>query len=147
MNTPLKMLLFVLCLDAFFLLANLSIAGINPSAPTFASSDNPNGHLITQFGSNYTLETWNTTANRIPQAQQGITEDTGTIFADIWNTIKGWIFDATGLAYVIQVIGAPYYFLKGVFNNAEYQSIVYIIGALWYAFSLFAIISWALGRD
>lgn len=148
MNTPSKMLLIILCIDAFFLIANLSIVGINPDAPSFAtSSDNTGGHLINQFGTDYQLETFNTTQNRFPDAQQSIGASDSGVFADIWNTIKGWIFDATGLTYVVQVIGAPYYFMKGIFNNAQYQSLVYIIGALWYAFSLFTVIAWAIGRE
>lgn len=148
MNTPLKMLLIVLCVDAFFLLGTLSIQGINPNAPSFGTStDSSGGHLINQFGNGYELETFNTTQNRFPDAQQSVGESSSGVFADIWNTIKGWIFDTTGLTYVVQVIGAPYYFLKGIFNNETYQGIVYIIGALWYAFSLFAVISWAIGRE
>jgi hypothetical protein len=85
--------------------------------------------------------------NLFPGVQTGVGGTDASNFADIWNTIKSWIFTNTPLGYILQVIGAPYFFLKAILPGIEYSVIVYTIGALWYIFSIFSVIAWALGRD
>jgi hypothetical protein len=149
MNVTTKMLLFVLCVDAFLFLGQIAVLNINPSSHTLDAFDS---HLISQAqaqGSPYELQNVNASnvQGMFPDAQQSIggTESGG--FADIWNTIKSWIFTNTPLGIILQIIGAPYFFLKAILPSVELAPVVYAIGAIWYLFSLVSIISWALGRD
>ena len=148
MNIPTKMLLIILCVDAFLFLGQLAVTNINPTGHTLDAFDSRIINKFQQTGTPYELQNVNASNinNLFPNAQSTPT-GTDSGFADIWNTIKDWIFNDTPLGIVLQIVGAPYFFLKAILPDAEYISVVYIIGALWYAFSLFAIISWALGRE
>lgn len=147
MNTPLKMLLIILFVDLFLFFGQLAVLNINPDGHTLDAFDS---RLIKRFetsSGSYELQNANISdINALfPETQEVSTSDSG--FADIWNTIKSWIFTNTPLGIILQIIGAPYFFLKAILPGVEYVAIVYGIGALWYAFSIFAIIGWALGRE
>jgi len=150
MNMPSKMLLIVLCIDAFLFLGMTAVNNLNPDNDL---NNALNSHLINKFNINtqggYELQSANATIMEqyFPGAQEGIAGTDTQAFPDIFNSIRSWIFQVTGLNYILQVVGAPYYFLKAILPGIEYEVIVYTIGALWYAFSLFAIIAWALGRE
>jgi hypothetical protein len=155
MNIGMKMLLFVICIDAFLFLGQMAIIGINPEASLGSLADyNKDSHILTGYNignasaSDYQLASANQSnlESLFPASQK--VEDTNTgFFADIYNTMKGWFFSVIPLGVFLQVIGAPYFFLKAILPSAEYQSVIFIIGALWYVFSIFALIFVLLGRE
>lgn len=143
------MLLVVLFIDAFLFLGQLAVVNMNPNSHTLDAFDS---HLVKQFEKNgTTYELANADSNSLetmfPGSQEQVGSSNSGAFADIWNTVRSWIFTNTPLGVILQIIGAPYFFLKAILPGVEYQAVVFTIGAVWYAFSAFAVIAWALGRE
>ena len=112
MNTPLKMLLYILCIDLLLFLGQTAVHNINPD-PANATLGSFETRLISQYQSSpgsYDLSSSNVSSleGSFPGAQEGIGESDATAFADIWNTIRSWIFEDTPLGIILQIFGAPF---------------------------------------
>lgn len=149
MNIAMKMLVFVLCVDLFLFFGQLAVVNINPASSTLEAFDS---HLINKYNTDttggYNLESDNVSKLQelFPEAQEVEDSSTG-VFSDIFNTIRGWFFSVVPLGIFLQIVGAPYFFLKAILPSVEYEAIVFGLGALWYSFSVLALVFVALGRE
>jgi hypothetical protein len=147
MNTPLKMLLIILCMDLVLFLGQTAVHNINPDSTLSGFEPRLINQYQTSPGS-YDIGSVNASSldSAFPGAQRDISGSGSGFFPDIWNTIRDWIFNSP-LGIILQIFGAPFFFLKAILPGVEYAPLVWGVGAVWFAFSLFAVIGWALGRE
>jgi hypothetical protein len=76
-------------------------------------------------------------------SSEAIEAGDGSIFTDMFNSIKSFFTDTLGLKYITQMLSAPYAFLVAIgLPNA----FAFGLGAVWYLFSLFVVIAFFWGR-
>ena len=134
-------LLIVLSINVFLMFGQVAIASINPAQ----ESINLDGTLLTRFQTNetYVLQS-DDPAGAMPDSESNISPDTGNIFTDGFTAIKNWLLDTLGLGYLFSLLGAPYRFLVAIHMP---QAFSFGVGALWYGYTLFLIVSFLIGRD
>lgn len=138
-------LIFVVVLNVLMFLTQAAILDLNPEAPTFYTN---NGTILASLDANdnsgvYVLDTDNI-ADQLPTAEGSVSPTTGNLFTDTFSSIRTWLAKKTGLAYLFQIVSAPYNMLKAM--NLP-NAFVYALGTLWYVITLFLLIAFLLGRD
>ncbi len=138
-------LIFVMVLNVFMFLTQATISDLNPDANQIWTNED---QLLDDFDKNSgvgdpVLDTENT-YNNLPGGAGQISPTTGNWYTDIFTSIKKWIGDKTGLNYMLQIVSAPYNLLKAINLPVGFS---FAIGTLWYAVTLFLIISFIFGRD
>ncbi len=133
-------LVIVLAINVMLFMGQAAAIGMNPDGVTFYDSA---GSLISDFeNGNYT--TPNNPDELLPSAESSVNPETGNIFTDTFSASRSWILETTGLGYLVNLLGAPAQFLYSVGLPAAFS---WAIGALWYAFSLFLLVAFILGRE
>jgi len=134
-------LLTILCVNAMLMLAQFGAININPgfTGSVIDCTNSPLGQYGDQNCSqtgHYSIDTSNP---GLPTSQTSVDVTTGSVFTDLWNTIKGFFSDTLGLKYVGAVLSAPASFLKGMGLDPDFSS---IIAGVWWALNLLLIISY-----
>lgn len=136
----------VLCINAMLFLGQNAIQQTSNDAIHFI---NCQGNLMGQLeqnncsGTEYILDDSNPTG-RLPSGETSVAPDTGFSYTDSFTGIKGFFLNTLGLGYLGMILSAPYNFLKALQLPSAF---VFIIGSMWYAFSLVLIIAWLFGRN
>lgn len=136
----------VLCINAMLFIGQVAIGGVNPSGMTYMTCQgNILGTLETNgcTGSNWSLNDANS-INNLPSGGSTVDPETSLTYTDSFTGIKGFFLNTLGLGYVGMILSAPYNFLKALQIP---QAFSFIIGSLWYAFSLFLLIGYLFGRN
>lgn len=138
-------LVFVMALNVIMMLSQVAILDINPDATMFFTQEET---ILSQFDKNKgvgdpILDT-NGTVGRLPSSVGSVSATTGNLFTDTFTSIKTWIGQKTGLTYLFAIVSAPYNFLKAIHLPNAFS---FAIGTLWYAVTLFLLISFIFGRD
>lgn len=119
-------------------MANLAVKNYDEEA-TFADGDN----VLDQYG-NRTAGTINEfSGDELPESEDSVSAETGSVFTDLFKTAKNWILNTAGAQYVIGILGAPVQLLSGM--NLP-TSVIWFIGTMWYGIFVFLIISWLFNR-
>lgn len=130
--------LIVLCINLMLVLGQLSASHVdNIGSSLINCQTSPLG----QFGNCTTGNGYNFDASNptLPTSSTSVDATTGSVFTDIWNTIKGFFGDTLGLKYVALVVSAPASFLKGMGLDSDFSN---LIGAVWWIFTTLLIISY-----
>jgi hypothetical protein len=130
--------LTVICINLMLVLGQISAMTVNPG---FAGSvvdcaNSPLGQYGSCNGTKYNIDTG---APSLPTSSTSVDATTGSVFTDIYNTIKGFFADTLGLKYVVGVVGAPTSFMKGIGIDPTFASLV---GAVWWIISVLLIVSY-----
>jgi hypothetical protein len=81
-------------------------------------------------------------AGRLPSSE-AIEAGDGSIFTDMFNSIKSFFTDTLGLGYLADLLSAPKNFLQ-VLGLPDAFS--WGVAALWYGFTLFLVVAFFWGR-
>jgi len=137
----------ILCINAMMFMGQISLLGVNPSGTEYMTCQ---GNLIGQLETSgctvpgqYILNDSNP-SGVLPSGQTAVDPNTGFQYTDSFTGIKGFFMNTLGLGYVVQVLSAPYNFLQALGLPQAYR---FIIGSLWYAFTLFLIVGYFFGRS
>lgn len=136
----------VMAINVMLFLGQIAVIEVNADAPVFHTCK---GSLLGSFESSncttgeYVLDDTNPT-DRLASGETSVSPETGNIFTDSFTALKNWFLDSTGLSYVVQILSAPYNFLKALQLP---QAFVFAVGTLWYGVTLLLIILVLIGRD
>jgi len=136
----------ILCINAMMMLGQIAILETSNDAIQFMDCKGTIMGQLEQGGCNgtsYILDDSNPTG-RLPSGESSVAPDTGFTYTDSFTGIKGFFLNTLGLGYLGQILSAPYNFLKALHLP---QAFVFIIGSMWYAFSLILVISYLFGRS
>lgn len=141
-------LIIVLSVNLILFLGQAAIADLSPRVGgTGQAFYNSEGSLICKFdanactGSSHVLDD-SDPASRLPSSE-AIEAGDGSLFTDMFNSIKSFFTDTLGLGYLTDLLAAPKNFLA-IFGLPEAFS--WGISALWYGFSLLVIVAFFWGR-
>ena len=138
-------LIIVLCISAVIIIAGVSMSSIAGEDKSFMSCSGTLFSNCTGYGDNFSLSTDNPLVKlpnvNINSVNAGIT---GVAEEGIFASIGRWIADNTGLSFLYNIISAPSTFLRVLGLPNPYAD---IIAGIWYAVTLFLIISWWKGQD
>lgn len=138
-------LLIVLCIYGMLFIGQQAILDTNPNAAQFfdcQSSILSQAEASNCSSSNYVLTSRNAT-DSLPGLTQRVSSDQSSIWTDIFDSIKTWILDSTGLGFLFKIIAAPYTILEMTDLPA---AIIFPIAAIWYLYTLFLLIGFMWGR-
>ncbi len=143
-DTLTNMLIIIVCINVVLWLGQVAVLKNNPEAVNFISCSGS----ILESGSaggcdSYTIDDSNPT-ERLPSGASAVQPETGLTYTDIPTSIKNFFLNTLGLGYVVQILSAPYNFLKALSLPQEF---VFTVGSLWYIISIFILAAWILGRD
>lgn len=133
-------LIIVLSINLMLVLGQFSAIHVNP---TFAGSlvdckNSPLGQFGNcSSGSSFNIDTSKT--DFIPTSQTSVDATTGSVFTDLWNTVKGFFLNTLGLKYVVAIVSAPASFLKGIGVDHDFASLV---GGMWWIINAILVISY-----
>lgn len=141
MNNDLgKALLFILFLNVLFFLGQFSVATYD-SEVSFFNYQDTNVSMMGQFDKGgYQLN--EDVSGEIPQGTNTIDTETNNFFTDTWKTLRGWILKIPGANYIYNIVNAVPHFLSMMGVPVE---IVFAIGFLWHALTIFLIVNWIKG--
>lgn len=140
-------LIFVMAVNVMLFFGQLAMINVNPGASQFykcteseiMKSMDKNGCL----GSNYTFDK-DQIKNDIPTASSNEDSSGQNFFTDIFNTLGGWIkATGQGLKFLLDIVGAPIIFLNIMLPDLP--ELAFGLAILWYALTIFLIISWLIG--
>ena len=131
-------LIVVLCINLMLVLGQFSAEKINPG---FAGSmvdcgNSPLGQYGNCSSGHYSIDTSNPA---LPTSSTSVDATTGSIFTDLWNTVKGFFADTLGLKYVVAIVGAPASFLKGMNLDPDFAN---MLGGVWWIITTLMIITY-----
>lgn len=136
----------VMAINVMLFLGQIAAIEVNADAPRFHDCQ---GSILGSFESGncsagtYILDDSNPT-ERLASGETSVSPETGNIFTDAFTALKNWFLNVTGLSYIVQILSAPYNFLKALMLP---QAFVFAVGTLWYGVTLFLIILVLIGRD
>lgn len=136
----------VMCINVMLFLGQVAALQVNADAPKFHDCQ---GSLLGSFeagncsAGTYVLDDSNPTA-RLASGETSISPDTGNIFTDAFTALKNWFLESTGFSYIVQMLSAPYNFLKALQLPPAF---VFAVGTMWYGVTLLLIILVLIGRD
>lgn len=138
----------MLCINAMLFMGQVAIIETSSDAVRFI---NCQGNILGQLEANncssttfnYTLDDSNP-KDRLPNGETSISPDTGFAYTDSFTGIKGFFLNTLGLGYLGMIFSAPYNFLKALMLP---QAFVFIIGGMWYAFSIMIVLAYLFGRN
>lgn len=136
----------VMAINVMLFLGQIAVLETNTEAPIFHDCQ---GSLLGSFetgncsAGNYILDDSDPTS-RLASGETSISPETGNIFTDAFTALKSWFLESTGLSYLVQILSAPYNFLKALMLP---EAFVFAVGTLWYGVTLLLIILVLIGRD
>lgn len=139
-------LAIVLGINVMLWLGQVAVTELNPAGPVFY---NCQGSLIANFeasqctGTTYVLGDSDPSAV-LPTTGSQVQVDNGNFFTDTFGAAVSWFTQSTGLRYLYNILAAPSNFIKAVGAPSQFA---FAVGAMWYAFSLLAIVAFLFGRD
>jgi hypothetical protein len=126
----------VILLNLVFFLAQIGVASLGSDLQFF----NYNGSMIKKYDAgNYELVEFN--SNELPDSQSAVSTE-GSIFTDVWQTVKNWFLDIPGVKYVVAIVNAVPNFLAIIGLPKE---IVFAIGFIWHAMTVFLLVVFLKG--
>lgn len=132
-------LVIVMCINLLLVLGQFSAVNVNPEfeGSVVDCTNSPLGQYGNcTTGSSYDIDTG---APELPQSSASVDATTGTVFTDLWNTIKGFFLDTLGLKYIIAIVGAPASFMKGMGIDTTFSNLV---GGVWWVINVILVISY-----
>lgn len=143
------MLIIVLCINLVLFLGQAAVSSVSADVGGSGTFYTPQGSLLCKFDANgcnnstsSVLKDQTHPETNLPSAQP-VTAGDGSLFTDMFSSISSWFTKTLGLDYLTNILSAPMNLL-GVLGLP--QTVVWALGALWYAFSLFIIIAFFWGR-
>ena len=131
-------LIFVLCISAIIFIGQSAIISINPAQSELLDRGD---NLLYNYGNESGVNEFDANSE-LPDSADSVSPDTGNIFTDAYKTAKSWLVESTGLNYVIGILKAPYNILESMQLP---NTVVWVLGSLWYGVIIFLIVSWARG--
>lgn len=139
MSKVLWVFVFVIVLNSYMFLGQVSIDKMNPGSST--QFFNYQGSTLQGYDiGNYTLE--DDPVNRLPGQQASVSPTTGNVFTDGWAATKNWFLQTTGITYLKAIATAVPNFLKAMGLEPE---ISFALGYMWYAFSIVIVVFFIKG--
>ena len=139
--------IMVLAVNAMLFMSQAALISIDPNTATNLNYDR-GGQIIETFNNGNSTNPSLNTANSssyLPTGSGSISPTTGNIFTDIFSTMTSWINGAAGLgSFLLKVLSAPYSFLQMM---GLPQWFTFSVGSMWYALSLFLLVSFFFGRQ
>ena len=140
-----NVLAIVLAVNAMLFLGQVAALSINPDGPQFYNCAE---NILGTFDSNnctgtYVLDVADP-SGQLPGAGSSIEVDSGNVFTDTFSSAIDWFTRSTGLQYLFNILAAPNNFLIAI---GVPDAFAFIVGAMWYGFTLLTIIAFILGRD
>jgi hypothetical protein len=134
-------LVIVMSINVILFLGQIAALEVNPEGNQFF---NYSGSMLSRYDSgDYVLN--DTDVNtQLPGLVSGVDPEQGNFWTDPIGTLKSWLLESTGISYLWGIVTAPANFLKALGLPAAFS---FSLGALWYALTLFLIVSWIMGRD
>ncbi len=74
-------------------------------------------------------------ASELPESEESVSPEDGSVFTDIFKTIKNWALGTTGGKILINTLGAPIVILNAIGLPWE---VVALIGSVWYGVFIFS---------
>lgn len=133
-------LVVILCINLMLVLGQFSAVHVNPSfvGSVVDCKNSPLGQFGNcTTGTSYSIDTSKT--DFIPTSSTSVDTTTGSVFTDLWNTVKGFFLDTLGLKYVVAVVSAPASFMKGIGLDPDFAS---LIGGMWWILNVVLVISY-----
>lgn len=137
-------LIFVMTLNTFMFLSQIATTELNPLGPEFYHCE---GSMLESFGNcdnNGSFINDTELLGQLPGSQGTIGPTDNNVFLDMFASVKNWFITLPGINYLYGMVKAPYNILKALNLPVDF---VYALGTLWYAISLFLVISFIWGRD
>ena len=130
--------LTVICINLMLILGQFSAVHVNPNfnGSLVNCGTSPLGQFGNCTGNSYDFNTGNP---QLPTTSASVDASTGSVFTDLWNTVKGWFSDTLGLKYVTAVVSAPSSFLKGMGIDSDFSNLV---GGVWWVFTVLLIVTY-----
>lgn len=122
-----------------------AIIDTNPNAAQFFDCQSSILSQAEASGCNntgYVLTSRNAT-DSLPGLTQRVSSDQSSIWTDIFDSIKTWLLDTTGLSFLFNIIAAPYTILE--MTNLP-AALIFPLAAIWYLYTLFLLIAFMWGR-
>lgn len=135
MGNAIIALIIVLSMNAFMMMAQSAVEGVNPET-TFYEGD---GGIIEQ----HNIDTANPYAD-LPGGGASIETESGNVFTDIFGSIKKWLSTSIGENTFMKSLKAPYTYLKAAGLPSDF---VNIIGTMWYVITIGIIVLVLWGRQ
>jgi len=133
-------LVFVLVLNMFMFLAQVSMDNLNPGgSPEIYHQE---GGILDKFGEEV-LES--DPIGSLPGGSATVEVSQGNFFQDMFASIKNFFGKTLGLNYVVQIVSAPANIFKMI--TGVPTEVSWVFGVMWYAVTLFLIIAFMWGRD
>jgi hypothetical protein len=145
MGNMTKALVFIMLVNALFILVQAATLDINPDAAQFYDCTGDAYAGMDQNACNggpHTLIIANT--SELPSVTNTVTPGTGDIFTDTYASIKSWFSSTTGFGYYTTLLGGPSRFLTAMNLPSTF---VFVLSAFWYAITLIVIIAFIKGGD
>lgn len=139
-------LIVMTSITVLMILGQAAILEINPQGPQFYACK---GSILEGIDANacngalYVLNDQNS-SGQLPSTTSSVSPTTGNVFTDTPTTAKNWLLQNTGLGYLFNLLGAPYYILNAI---GLPNIIAFTFGAMWYGIMLLLIILLILGRN
>lgn len=129
----------VMVLNLLLFLGQASVLEINADANNFYNCEDSLFDTLSKDGCTAETPQLDTDSfqNQLPTGAGAVSETTGNPFTDLFNTLKSWFLDVTGLKYVLAILSAPYNALAII---GLPQVFIYALGTFWYGITLFLII-------
>jgi hypothetical protein len=140
-DNMLNVLMIVLSLNLIMFFVGFGMADVGGTNP-FIDEEN----ILTQFnnGTAGSYDVPTDVGGTLPSGvATTISPDTGLSITDIFVSTKTWLVDVTGLGFVLGVLSGPKIILT--FMGLP-EALAWAITALWYALSLFVVITFIWGR-
>lgn len=138
-------LVFVLTLNVLMYMTQVAILDINPNAPQFWTNE---GTILENFdktgGTGEPVIDSDNVMGDLPAGEGSVSPTTGNLFTDVFSSIKRWVAQKTGIAYITGIVLAPYNILKSM---GLPNSFVFAMGSLWYGVTFFLVVSFFWGRE
>lgn len=140
-------LIIVMAINTVMFITQFAILDINPSASQFYKcSDSTMLSAIERNAcqqDNYSIN-YDNINSQIPNTGTEVSSATGNIFTDTFSAMRTWLLDSLGLSYIIDIVKAPYTFVRILLVPPE---IAFIIAGFWYALTFFLFVNWIRGGD
>lgn len=133
-------LLIVMAVNVMLFLGQIAVLEINPEGNKFF---NYSDSMLSSYDSGDYVINDTDVNSQLPGLVTGVDPEQGSFWTDPIGTLKSWLLQSTGIGYLWSIVTAPANFLKALGLPAAFS---FSIGALWYALTLFLIISWVMGR-
>ena len=139
-------LIIVLAINMMLFLGQYAVLEMNSEASTIYDCS---GGMVGNFDQNacssntYVLKD-SDPLNDLPDVESSVSPETGAVYTDSYTGVKGWLVEATGLSYLIEILSAPSNLLKAIGLPNAFS---FTIGFLWYGITLFLIVAFLFGRE